>query len=360
MLAIEAHELTREFRQYRSRPGLLGAIRDLLRREYTVIRAVDRVNLRIAPGEIVGYIGANGSGKSTTIKMLTGILVPTAGWVRVNGYDPHDGRTALEYKRTIGVVFGQRSGLWWDIAVKETFRLLQRMYEVPEAEFRSYFAELVEALEIGPLLDIPVRKLSLGQRMRCELAAALLHKPRVLFLDEPTVGLDVVVKLRIREFLREVNRRYGTTILLTTHDLSDIEALCPRVVLLHQGRILYDGALADLRRREARGRTLRLSFREPVPPERVQAALAGIPCSVESQGEAECLVHLAEAEAVPAALARLVPHLPLKDLAVAEPTMEEIVRQLYRAGAAGAEAPGAGVPAPAATPEPDRGEGGQG
>ncbi len=246
MAIIEARQLTKEFRKFKSRPGLAGAFRDLFTRRYETVRAVDAIDLTVEPGEVVGYIGPNGAGKSTTIKMLTGILVPTAGHLLVNGCVPH--RERERFVRTIGVVFGQRSQLWWDIAVRESFRLLQRIYGVPDAEYRRRLDELAGVLELGDLLDVPVRKLSLGQRMRCELAAALLHGPSLLFLDEPTIGLDVVVKLRIRDFLREINARHGTTILLTTHDLADIEALCPRVVILDRGRILYDGALDAIRR----------------------------------------------------------------------------------------------------------------
>lgn len=247
MAVIEARHLTKEFRKFKSRPGLAGALRDLFARRYETIRAVDSIDLTIEPGEVVGYIGPNGAGKSTTIKMFTGILVPTSGDLRVNGFVPH--RDRERFVRTIGVVFGQRSQLWWDIAVRESFRLLRSIYRVPEADFRRRLDELAGVLDLGGLLDVPVRKLSLGQRMRCELAAALLHSPSLLFLDEPTIGLDVVVKLRIREFLRDINRRFGTTIMLTTHDLADIEALCCRVVILDRGRIIFDGALEDIRRR---------------------------------------------------------------------------------------------------------------
>ena len=244
MLCIDAQGLTKEFKVYKSRSGLFGAFRDLLDRKYRMIRAVSGINLQIEPGEMVGYIGENGAGKSTTIKMLTGILQPTAGELRVNGYDPHREREA--FVRTIGVVFGQRSQLWWDIAVKESFRLLQKVYRVPEEQYRKHISRIIDVLEIGSLLDQPVRKLSLGQRMRCELAAALIHRPSLLFLDEPTIGLDVLVKENIRRFLREINQEYGTTVLLTTHDLSDIEALCNRVIMLDSGSIIYDGDLERL------------------------------------------------------------------------------------------------------------------
>lgn len=263
MLCIEARNLTKEFKVYQSRSGLLGAFRDLLDRKYRMIRAVNGINLQIQQGEIVGYIGENGAGKSTTIKMLTGILQPTSGELRVNGYDPH--RQREDFVRTIGVVFGQRSQLWWDIAVKESFRLLQKVYRVSEDRYQKHMARVIEVLEIGSLLDQPVRKLSLGQRMRCELAASLIHQPSLLFLDEPTIGLDVLVKENIRRFLLEINREYGTTVLLTTHDLSDIEALCDRVIILDKGNIIYDGNLEQLRTKWGGGRRVFLELEQDFP-----------------------------------------------------------------------------------------------
>ncbi len=228
-----------------SRPGLAGAFLDLFSRRHETVRAVDGIDLEVEPGEVVGYIGPNGAGKSTTIKLFTGILVPTAGEIRVNGFVPW--RERRRFVRTIGAVFGQRTQLWWDIAARESFRLLARIYQLDEADFRAQLRLLAEVLDLDPLLSVPVRKLSLGQRMRCELAAALLHRPSLLFLDEPTIGLDVLAKEAVRDFLREMNRRQGTTIFLTTHDLGDIEAVCRRAVVLDRGRIVYDGSVAGLR-----------------------------------------------------------------------------------------------------------------
>jgi ABC-2 type transport system ATP-binding protein len=323
---IEAAELTKEFRRYQSRPGLGGALRDLAHRQYDTLRAVDRINLRVETGEIVGYIGANGAGKSTTIKMLTGILEPTAGRLLVNGFDPH--RQREQYVQTIGVVFGQRSQLWWDIAAQESFRLLQRIYRVPDQQYRSYFlGEVVETLGIGDLLATPVRKLSLGQRMRCELAAALLHRPALLFLDEPTIGLDVSVKLRMRAFLKELNRQHGTTILLTTHDLSDIEALCRRVVMLDKGRIVYDGTLSDLRQRWAGDRTVRVVFAEEV-------AVAGLGRPAEQEDATTWRFRLDDEENLSDLLTALSLLGPVRDIAVLEASMEEIVRNMYEKGGA--------------------------
>lgn len=327
LLAIDTKDLTKDFRQNRSRPGLAGAFRDLFDRQHSTLRAVDKVTLQISPGEIAGYIGANGSGKSTTIKMLTGILHPTAGTVRVNGYDPH-GPDAMAFRHTIGVVFGQRSQLWWDIAVQESFRLLQRIYRVSDSDYRAFFlGSVVEVLGIGELLATPVRKLSLGQRMRCELAAALLHRPKLLFLDEPTIGLDVSVKLRIRDFLKEMNRREGTTILLTTHDLSDIEALCRQVVMLHKGQLVYNGTLTELRRYAAQDRSVRVVFADAV---NIADGLGTRP--VEAVDATTYRIKLGEEENLSELLGALLALGPVRDITVVEASMEEIVRNMYEAG----------------------------
>lgn len=319
--AIWAMDLTKEFRRHKSRPGLGGALKDLFVREYTILKAVDAIHLNIQAGEITGYIGANGAGKSTTIKMLTGILEPTAGQLMVNGFNPH--RQREQFVRTIGVVFGQRSQLWWDIAVQESFRLLQRIYRISEADYRGYFlGEVVEVLGLQDLLATPVRKLSLGQRMRCEMAAALLHRPALLFLDEPTIGLDVSVKLRIRAFLKEINQRYGTTIMLTTHDLSDIEALCRRVLMIEKGRIIYDGTLPDLRQRWAGQRSVRVIFSEEVRPHMPERNLI-------QEDATTFRISMPASESLSDLLASLTRFGPVRDLTVLESSMEEIVRRIY-------------------------------
>lgn len=244
MPVIEARGLTREFKIFRRREGVGGAFLDLFHREYRTLRAVDGIDFCVEEGEMVGYIGANGAGKSTTIKMLTGILVPTAGEIRVLGYVPHKERE--RYTHHIGVVFGQRSQLWWDIAVIESYRLLRRVYHISEQDFRARLDMFNDILGLADFLNLPVRKLSLGQKMRCELAAALLHNPSILFLDEPTIGLDVLAKAKIRDFLKNINREFRTTVILTTHDLGDIEALCPRVAIIDRGRMLFDDAVDNL------------------------------------------------------------------------------------------------------------------
>ncbi len=216
----------------------------LLRRERHEVRAVDGISFQVARGEMVGYIGPNGAGKSTTIKMLTGILTPSGGRLRVAGIDPSRERTRLAHR--IGVVFGQRTTLWWDLPLRDSYRLMHRMYRIPDRRYRENLDRCVELLDLGELLEVPVRQLSLGQRMRGDIAAALLHDPEVLYLDEPTIGLDVVSKAKVRQFLKELNAERGTTILLTTHDLTDIEQLCRRVMVIDHGRLMYDGSLAGL------------------------------------------------------------------------------------------------------------------
>lgn len=333
MLCIDAQGLTKEFKVYKSRSGLFGAFRDLLDRKYRMIRAVSGINLQIEPGEMVGYIGENGAGKSTTIKMLTGILQPTAGELRVNGYDPHREREA--FVRTIGVVFGQRSQLWWDIAVKESFRLLQKVYRVPEEQYRKHISRIIDVLEIGSLLDQPVRKLSLGQRMRCELAAALIHRPSLLFLDEPTIGLDVLVKENIRRFLREINQEYGTTVLLTTHDLSDIEALCNRVIMLDSGSIIYDGDLERLHTEWGGGKKIFFELEKDTPLYYLQEKTRGLAVKWEQQGPTYYTVHLENnCTNISDVLSRLVPHVMIKEMQIKESTTEEIVRRIYQEGIA--------------------------
>src|SRR6201997_1231503 len=257
---IFVHDLCKNFRTFRRREGVWGSIQNLFVRDYRTVAAVDRVGFAIERGEMVGYIGPNGAGKSTTIKMLTGILVPTSGEIRINGYVPC--RQRRQYVKTIGVVFGQRTQLWWDIAVIESFKLLRRIYDVSQRDFDARMEHFDAILGIRDYLHTPVRKLSLGERMRCDLAAALLHNPPLLFLDEPTIGLDVVAKDHIRQFLRAINRNFQTTVLLTTHDLDDIEELCRRLMIIDHGRVLYDGPMALLKQQLLRIKQVKFAVRD--------------------------------------------------------------------------------------------------
>lgn len=245
MPLISVKHLVKEYKTYDRREGLSGAIRDLFQRDYKTLRAVDDISFEIEKGEMVGYIGANGAGKSTTIKMLCGILYPTSGSIVVDGRVPVQDREA--HVRNIGAVFGQRSQLWWDLAAGESLRLLARIYGIGKEELENRMAEFEEVLKLKEFLKTPARKLSLGQKMRCELAASLIHNPRIVFLDEPTIGLDVAVKQSIREFVKRINRERGVTVILTTHDLRDIEELCSRVFIIDKGKQVFDGSLEKLK-----------------------------------------------------------------------------------------------------------------
>jgi ABC-2 type transport system ATP-binding protein len=327
MAIVETRGLTKTFRAFTRREGLRGAVRDLFQRQYHEVRAVDGIDLSIGEGEIVGYIGPNGAGKSTTIKMLAGILVPTSGELRVAGRLPWREREA--YTREIGVVFGQRTSLWWDIAVIESLRLLQKVYGVPEAEFRDRIDRFDAVLGLKEYLYTPARKLSLGQRMRSELAAALIHNPRLLFLDEPTIGLDVAVKARIREFLREVNRELKTTILLTTHDLDDIEALARRVVVIDRGRKIYDGSLGGLKAGLGYTRQIRLTAQE-TPLEEFRQATAQLDVEwTEPEPAVFCGAFDPDRTAVADLLRRVLAHVPVVDVRIEDVDIEHVVREIY-------------------------------
>jgi ABC-2 type transport system ATP-binding protein len=329
---IEVKNLRKEFKIYSSRSGLKGAFRDLFTRNYKIVPAVHDISLSIKHGEMVGYIGENGAGKSTTIKMLTGILTPTSGSLLVNGMNPHKERE--QFVQSIGVVFGQRSQLWWDIAVQESFRLLKKVYKVSDEQYNDHMAHVIKTLDIEPLLDKPVRKLSLGQRMRCELAAALIHNPPLLFLDEPTIGLDVLVKLKIREFLKEINEKYNTTILLTTHDISDIEALCERVVMLDEGKIIYDGALRSLKEKWGEGKELQFQFLELINPSELHQVTKGLPVKWELNEKEQIYVASLENddEMISQVIAKVVAAFKIKDIKINETSTEEIIRNIYEKG----------------------------
>jgi ABC-2 type transport system ATP-binding protein len=330
MSLIEVGNVTKVFKVYDRKEGVWGGIQNLFARNYRQLKAVDGISFTIGSGEMVGYIGANGAGKSTTIKMLTGILVPTSGVILANGFVPFKDRS--QYTRTIGVVFGQRTQLWWDIAVIESFQLLKKIYAIPEKDYQSRLGLFDKVLDLKPLLHTPVRKLSLGQRMRCDLAAALLHNPKIVFLDEPTIGLDVVAKENIRQFLRRINQELQVTVLLTTHDMSDIEELCRRVIIIDHGKILFDGRLDELRGRLACNSQLLLELRDPMS---VRDDPIDFPQGVEFQKLDEMHYQfifdkrlVASAELVRA----LVNRLPVKDLSLEDTTIEEIVREIYSRG----------------------------
>lgn len=296
-----------------------------MRRSKSVVRAVQDLTFSIEAGEMVGYIGPNGAGKSTTIKMLTGILVPTSGELQVAGLEPSRQRTDLA--RRIGVVFGQRTTLWWDLPLRDSFELLQKIYRVPDQRFRENLDRFVELLDLGDQLDTPVRQLSLGQRMRGDITAALLHDPEILYLDEPTIGLDVVSKGRLREFLRALNAERGTTLLLTTHDLQDIEALCDRVIVIDHGTSVYDGTLAGLHAQGGSTRTLVVDLVDAGPPIDVPGAEVR-----KVEGPRQWLSFPADASAAPL-VAAVASAYDVADLSIQEPDIEDVIRELYSHGA---------------------------
>lgn len=333
MWAIDVKNLRKQFQVQQNREGLSGAFRDLFKREYKTIDAVKDISFQIPKGEICGYIGENGAGKSTTIKMLTGILVPTSGHIAVNGFVPFKEREA--FVRGIGVVFGQRSQLWWDIGVIESFQLLRKVYRVSEPDFKKRLDELVDRLQLSEILNRPVRKLSLGQRMRCELAASLLHNPSIVFLDEPTIGLDIMVKTEIREFLKSMNQRYETTILLTTHDLQDIEALCSRVIMLDDGNIIYDGGLDELKNRWGKGKEMVLQYATPVNLSLMETLTEGLGVKWSTENELTAKVWVPSGGAnVSEVLGRIVGAADLQDIKIIETQTDDIVRQIYQSGSA--------------------------
>jgi ABC-2 type transport system ATP-binding protein len=299
--------------------------RGRVRRQRREILAVRDLTFSVERGELLGYVGPNGAGKSTTIKMLTGILVPSAGRVRVAGMEPSRQRIALA--RRIGAMFGHRSQLWWDLPLVDSFELLRHIYKVPADRYRENVARFRDVLELDEFLHTPVRQLSLGQRVRGELVAAMLHDPEMLFLDEPTIGLDIVAKERVREFLTEMNRDRGVTIMLTTHDLDDIERLCQRMLIIDHGSVIYDGELDALRERYGGERTLVVDLAEPAEPLRVEGA------RVERvDGPRQWLRFRREEVSAAQLVAKVAAQVPLVDLAIQEPEIEEIVRRIYRSG----------------------------
>ena len=319
---ITVEHISKSFRIARRSGGMKEAVKALWKRQYDTVRALDDISFAIGDGEMVGYIGPNGAGKSSTIKVLSGILTPDGGRCEIDGRCPWKERT--RHVREIGVVFGQRSQLWWDVPVIDSFELLRDIYRVPQAEYRRNLDELVELLNLAQIVKTPTRQLSLGQRMRCEIAASLLHSPKILFLDEPTIGLDAVSKLAVRSFIRELNQRRGTTVLLTTHDMQDIEALASRVILIGKGKILLDGALESLKKQFSGGKILRIEYQGGTPE-----LLDGL-CWQEKGENHGVLLLTPELLSVSEAISSLSAQVELRDVSVEETPIDEIVANLYR------------------------------
>jgi ABC-2 type transport system ATP-binding protein len=323
-VTIRAEHLTKIYRVQKKPPGLFASVKAVFSRTYTDVRAVDDVNLTIRRGELVGFLGPNGAGKTTTLKMMAGLLEPTGGQVRVLGYEPF--RREHAFQRRFALVLGQKNQLWWDLPASESFLLNKEIYGVSDADYRRTLGELVDLLELHSLLDVQVRKLSLGERMKCELAAALLHRPDVLFLDEPTIGLDVVMQQKIREFIGTYQEQHQATILLTSHYMDDVKALCERVVVIDQGKVIYDGALRELARRFGDAKLLTLDLDAPTTREEL-AGLAG-QADIVAWEPHKVSLRVPRA-AVSATAARLLAQLQVRDLAIQEPEVEEVIRSLF-------------------------------
>lgn len=323
---IEVNQLSKIYRIEKPAEGHFATLKSLIHPVYIERRAVDGINFTINDGEIVGYIGQNGAGKSTTIKMLSGILVPTSGEVRVNGLTPH--RDRKKHLRNIGVVFGQKSSLWWDVPVIDSLNILKEMYRVDDVLFKKNLELFTDLLDLGPFLEQPVRQLSLGQRVRADLAAALMHDPKILFLDEPTIGVDVIAKERLREFVSEINRERGVTVLLTTHDVADMEKMVNRVMVINAGHLIYDGDIHGLRERYGTKRRMELQFEGELPmvtmPEvaaqKLEDGRLVVTFDKNIHTVDEVLAHLRESGS------------PIQDILIRDADIEQIVRDIYQEG----------------------------
>ena len=322
--AIEVSNLSRSFTTHIKHPGLRGALRGLIHRQYQTKVAVDNISFSIQPGEFVGFLGPNGAGKTTTLKILAGVLHPSSGTAQVLGHVPWKRESALQ--KRFSLVLGQKNQLWWDLPAYDSFLLNRDIYDIPQAQFDAKVEELTTLLDLKELLHVPVRKLSLGERMKCEVAASLLHAPEVLFLDEPTIGLDVVSQVRIREFLRDYNVRTGITVLLTSHYMADIEALCRRVIIINEGRSIFDGELKELAGSIGQQRRVRLSIKEQ-PPTGFEEMLKTIGDAIEINGQ-QIAVTVAR-DQVPQKISQLLQYFQVGDLTVEDIDIESVIRELF-------------------------------
>lgn len=329
---IYVNDLRKEFKKTIKEPGLKGSVKALFKPNNEIIKAVDGISFHVGKGEMLGFIGPNGAGKSTVIKMLTGILTPTSGTCEINGFIPQENRQ--KYVKEIGVVFGQRTQLWWDLALRETYSVLKEIYNVPDNEFKKRMAFLNEVLELDDFISSPVRTLSLGQRMRADIAASLLHNPKVLFLDEPTIGLDVVVKDNIRNAIQKINAEEGTTVILTTHDLADIEMLCNRIVMIDKGKMVFDGQISDLKHEFGQMRDLcfELNFADDISKLNyvTDLKLKDDDIKIKNEGAAVSVRFDSDAVSVENMLSYTLSKVHVKDINLKDADIEEIIRRIYR------------------------------
>ncbi len=320
---IQVNQLSKTYKVPEREGGFRSAVRGFFKRKYRDVNAVQQVTFTICQGEIVGFLGPNGAGKTTTLKMLSGLLHPTGGSASVLGYTPWERKRG--YLQAMTLVMGQRNRLSWDIPAADSFLLNQAIYRIPQAEYARTLKELDELLDLSPIMRKPVRNLSLGERMKCELAAALLHRPQVLFLDEPTIGLDITAQARIRSFLQEYNRRTGATILLTSHYMADVTALCERIIIIHQGRLKYDGAISELTHRIAPFKLIGVALGDPCP---CDLTPYGKPVAGEN-GDGKQFVQVPAGE-VASITSRLLAELPIHDLTIEDPPIEDVIERAFQ------------------------------
>ncbi len=318
---IQVKNLKKYYSVHQKEPGLLGSLKSLFKRKYYDVKAVDNVSFEIKEGELVGFIGPNGAGKTTTLKVLSGLLYPTSGQVSVLGFTPWERKSA--YQKQFSIVMGQKNQLWWDLPAIESFILNKAIYEVPDAQFQKTLDELVDLLEVRDILKVQVRKLSLGQRMKMELIAALIHSPKILFLDEPTIGLDVVMQKKIREFIQEYNKRFNATIILTSHYMEDVKQLCERVIVIDHGTILFDGKLDEIIKKFASDKTLDVTFDGKVDLEKLKEI-----GKIESFEYPKATINVKRSKASEAAT-ELLKKFQVADINITEPQIEDIIRQLF-------------------------------
>lgn len=321
MAVVQVSRLKKFYQVHKKEPGLVGSVKSLFKRKYETVKAVNNISFFIEEGELVGFIGPNGAGKTTTLKCLSGLLYPTAGRVDVLGFNPWERKP--EFQKQFALVMGQKNQLWWDLPPTETFILNKEIYEVPDNKYKKTLNELVRLLDVKEILKVQVRKLSLGQRMKCELIAALLHSPKVLFLDEPTIGLDVVMQKKMRDFIKEYNKRYKSTIILTSHYMGDVKELCKRVIIIDKGKIVFDGQLDEITKKFADHKRISITLAKEVDPKKIEEF------GEVKEFEYPKLVLSVKRNQASVVAAQVLDKLPVADLNIEEPAIEDIIRELF-------------------------------
>lgn len=321
MSTISVSHLSKHFRIYKKEPGIMGSIRSFFKRTYEISKAVDDISFSIEQGELIGFIGPNGAGKTTTLKCLSGLIYPTSGKISVLGYTPFDRNH--DYLRSISLVMGQKSQLWWDLPPIESYLLFKELYDISDTRFKETLDELVELLDLKDILQVQVRKLSLGQRMKCELVAQLLHSPKILFLDEPTIGLDIVMQQKIRSFVRQYNKKYNATIILTSHYMDDVKELCKRIIIINHGKLLFDGSLADIISKHTQLKRISIVFEKEIS--RPELEKQG---SLISYDGHNAVIEIKK-ERAPEVASFILSHYPVADLTIEEPQIEEIISTIF-------------------------------